>query len=210
MEIRERLLAFAAGSPIGGAASPGPTDPYDEIEYDERSTSFGDRALRFAAVSVLMLVVACAIASIAYAAQKGQWSVRDSLDISGVQTTDSKRYVVIRWSDIENDKFIDFKHDGITAHEIRYEVKLGNGGANLYGPVYVDKNGKTVSSKAAKTKKLDGSLSDSNYLKSLAPSWAPDGWEIAKAASTGQEETEYRQRFGRKGPGRLGESTHQG
>lgn len=187
MEVRERLLAFAAGSPIGGTSSPRPADPYDEFEYDERPTSFGDRALRFAAVSVLMLVVACAIATIAYAAQKGQWSVRDSLDISGFQTTDSKRYVVIRWSDIENDKFIDFKHDGITAHEIRYEVKIGNGGANLYGPVYVDKNGKTVSSKAAKTKKLDGSLNDSKYLKSLAPSWAPDGWEIAKAASTGQE-----------------------
>lgn len=189
MDVQERLLAFAAGSPIGGAASPRPTDPYDEFEYDEKPSSFGDRVLRFATVSILMLVVACAIATLAYAAQKGQWSVRDSLDISGFQTTDSKRYVVIRWSDIENDKFIDFKHDGITAREIRYEVKLGSGEVNLYGPIYVDKNGKTVSSKAAKTKKLDGSLSDSKYLKSLAPSWAPDGWEIAKAASTGQEST---------------------
>lgn len=121
--------------------------------------------------------------------QKGQWSVRDSLDVSGSQATDSKRYVVIRWSDIEKDKFIDFKHGNITAHEIRYEVKIGNGSANLYGPIYVDKNGKTVSSKTAKTKKLSGSLSDSEFLKSLAPSWAPDGWEIAKAAATGQEST---------------------
>ena len=153
MEIRERLLALAAGSPIGGATSPRPTDPYDEFEYDKRHIRWSEDIFRFAVISVVLLVLGCAMSGIAFAAQKGQWSVRDSLDISGFQTTDSKRYVVIRWTDIENDKFIDFKHDGITAHEIRYEVKIGNGGANLYGPVYVDMKGKTVSSKSAKTKK---------------------------------------------------------
>lgn len=134
-------------------------------------------------------MLGCALSGIAYARKRVSGSVRDSLDVSGSQATDSKRYVVIRWSDIEKDKFIDFKHGNITAHEIRYEVKIGNGSANLYGPIYVDKNGKTVSSKTAKTKKLSGSLSDSEFLKSLAPSWAPDGWEIAKAAATGQEST---------------------
>lgn len=32
MDIQERLLALAAGSPIGGATSPRPTDPYGEFE----------------------------------------------------------------------------------------------------------------------------------------------------------------------------------
>ena len=100
MEIRERLLAFAAGSPIGGAVSPGPTDPYDEFEYDERPTSFGDRVLRFATVSVLMLVVACAIATIAYAAQKGQWNVNLGVDNMNPERTQ----ITIRWSDIDKDK----------------------------------------------------------------------------------------------------------
>ena len=189
MSIRERLLAFAAGSPIGDDRSPRPTEPYGEYELDRRRIKWSECIFRFAVVSVALLVLGCALSGIAYAAQKGQWSVRDSLDVSGSQATDSKRYVVIRWSDIEKDKFIDFKHGNITAHEIRYEVKIGNGSANLYGPIYVDKNGKTVSSKTAKTKKLSGSLSDSEFLKSLAPSWAPDGWEIAKAAATGQEST---------------------
>lgn len=189
MSIRERLLAFAAGSPIGDDRSPRPTEPYGEYELDRRCIKWSECIFRFAVVSVALLVLGCALSGIAYAAQKGQWSVRDSLDVSGSQATDSKRYVVIRWSDIEKDKFIDFKHGNITAHEIRYEVKIGNGSANLYGPIYVDKNGKTVSSKTAKTKKLSGSLSDSEFLKSLAPSWAPDGWEIAKAAATGQEST---------------------
>lgn len=187
MEIRERLLAFATGSPIGGDQPPKSTEAYGQYEYDKRPIRLAEGIFRFAIISVVLLVLGCAMSGIAYAAQKGQWSIRDSLDVSGSQTTDSKRYIVIRWSDIENDKFIDFKHEGITAHEIRYEVKIGNGATSLYGPVYVDKNGKTVSSKGAKTKKIDGSLSDSKYLKSLAPSWAPDGWEIAKAASTGQE-----------------------
>ena len=189
MSIRERLLAFAAGSPIGDDRSPRPTEPYGEYELDRRRIKWSECIFRFAVVSVALLVLGCALSGIAYAAQKGQWSVRDSLDVSGPQATGSKRYVVIRWSDIEKDKFIDFKHGNITAHEIRYEVKIGNGSADLYGPIYVDKNGKTVSSKTAKTKKLNGSLSDSEFLKSLAPSWAPDGWEIAKAAATGQEST---------------------
>lgn len=189
MSIRERLLAFAAGSPIGDDRTPRPTEPYGEYELDRRCIKWSECIFRFAVVSVALLVLGCALSGIAYAAQKGQWSVRDSLDVSGPQATDSKRYVVIRWSDIEKDKFIDFKHGNITAHEIRYEVKLGNGSADLYGPVYVDKNGKTVSSKTAKTKKLNGGLSNSEFLKSLAPSWAPDGWEIAKAAATGQEST---------------------
>lgn len=189
MEIRERLLAFAAGSPIGGAQPPRPTDPYDEFEYDKEPRPLSEMILRFAVVCVAMLLIACMVSGAAYAAQKGQWTVRDSLDISGFHSTDSKRYVVIRWSDIKNDKFVDFKHNGITAHEIRYEVKLGAGTANLYGPIYVDKDGKTVSSKGAKTKKLDGKLDDDNYLKSFAPNWAPDGWEIAGETATGQEST---------------------
>lgn len=96
MEIRERLLALAAGSPIGGATSPRPTDPYDEFEYDKRHIRWSEDIFRFAVISVVLLVLGCAMSGIAYAAQKGQWSVRDSLDISGFQTTDSKRYVVIR------------------------------------------------------------------------------------------------------------------
>ena len=142
MDVQERLLAFAAGSPIGGAQPPRPTDPYDEFEYDKEPRPLSEMILRFAVVCVAMLLIACMVSGAAYAAQKGQWTVRDSLDISGFQSTDSKRYVVIRWSDTKNDKFVDFKHNGITAHEIRYEVKIGAGTANLYGPIYVDKDRK--------------------------------------------------------------------
>lgn len=69
MEIRERLLALAAGSPIGGATSPGPTDPYDEFEYDKRHIRWSEDIFRFAVISVVLLVLGCAMSGIAYAAQ---------------------------------------------------------------------------------------------------------------------------------------------
>lgn len=181
MEIRERLLAFAAGSPIGGAASPGPTDPYDEFEYDERPTSFGDRVLRFATASVLMLVVACAIATIAYAAQKGQWDV-------DVAPKDETTYVYIKWSDTENNKFVSFEHDGIKAYKIGYTVTTSYSGSTvkktIEGPVYYDKKDKIVDKSHSKKKNYEGGVNAKDLKKELEPSWAPDGWEKAASAST--------------------------
>lgn len=180
MEIRERLLAFAAGSPIGGASSPRPTDPYDELEYDERPTSFGDRVLRFAAVSVLMLVVACAIASIAYAAQKGQWNVNLGVDNMNPERTQ----ITIRWSDIDKDKYVSFEHGGIKAYKIGYTITTTKDGSTVEGPVYYDKNGKVVDKSHSKMKKYNGSLQGEDLKKNFEPSWAPDGWEKGASAST--------------------------
>ena len=76
MDIQERLLALAAGSPIGGATSPRPTDPYDEFEYDDDPRPLSEAIFRFALISVVALMVACCIASVAYGATKGgYWAV---------------------------------------------------------------------------------------------------------------------------------------
>lgn len=172
MEIRERLLAFAAGSPIGGARRRA-NRPYDEFEYDERPTSFGDRVLRFATVSVLMLVVACAIATIAYAAQKGQWNVNLGVDNMNPERTQ----ITIRWSDIDKDKYVSFEHGGIKAYKIGYTITTTKDGSTVEGPVYYDKNGKVVDKSHSKMKKYNGSLQGEDLKKNFEPSWAPDGWE---------------------------------
>lgn len=180
MEIRERLLAFAAGSPIGGATSPRPTDPYDEFEYSERPTSLGDRVLRFATVSVLTLVAACAIATIAYAAQKGQWNVNvgvDSMDPGHTQIT-------IKWSDIEKDKYVTFEHGGIKAYKICYSIYYHINGNTVEGPVYYDKDGKVVDKSHSKRKNYEGSIQPEDLKRNFEPSWVPDGWEKGSSAST--------------------------
>lgn len=180
MDIQERLLALAAGSPIGGATSPRPTDPYDEFEYDERPTSFGDRVLRFATVSVLTLVVACAIATIAYAAQKGQWNVNVGFDNMAPEC----QQITIKWSDIDKNKYVTFEHDGIKAYKIGYTVTITVNGNTVEGPVYYDKNGKVVDKSHSKSKKYTGGLQKEDLKKNFEPSWAPDGWEKAASAST--------------------------
>lgn len=180
MDIQERLLALAAGSPIGGATSPGPTDPYDEFEYDERPTSFGDHVLRFATVSVLTLVVACAIATIAYAAQKGQWNVNVGFDNMAPEC----QQITIKWSDIDKNKYVTFEHGGIKAYKIVYTVTIGINGNTVEGPVYYDKNGKVVDKSHSKSKKYTGGLQKEDLKKNFEPSWAPDGWEKATSAST--------------------------
>ena len=180
MDIQERLLALAAGSPIGGATSPRPTDPYGEFEYDERPTSFGDRVLRFATVSVLTLVVACAIATIAYAAQKGQWNVNVGFDNMAPEC----QQITIKWSDIDKNKYVTFEHGGIKAYKIGYTVTFGINGNTVEGPVYYDKNGKVVDKSHSKSKKYTGGLQKEDLKKNFEPSWAPDGWEKAASAST--------------------------
>ena len=180
MDIQERLLALAAGSPIGGATSPRPTDPYGEFEYDERPTSFGDRVLRFATVSVLTLVVACAIATIAYAAQKGQWNVNVGFDNMAPEC----QQITIKWSDIDKNKHVTFEHDGIKAYKIGYTVTITVNGNTVEGPVYYDKNGKVVDKSHSKSKKYTGGLQKEDLKKNFEPSWAPDGWEKAASAST--------------------------
>lgn len=180
MDTHERLLAFAAGSPIGGATSPRPTDPYDEFEYDERPTSFGERVLRFATVSVLTLVVACAIATIAYAAQKGQWNVNVGFDNMAPEC----QQITIKWSDIDKNKYVTFEHGGIKVYKIGYTVTIGINGNTVEGPVYYDKNGKVVDKSHSKSKKYTGGLQKEDLKKNFEPSWAPDGWEKAASAST--------------------------
>lgn len=180
MDIQERLLALAAGSPIGGATSPRPTDPYGEFEYDERPTSFGDRVLRFATVSVLTLVVACAIATIAYAAQKGQWNVNVGFDNMAPEC----QQITIKWSDIDKNKYVTFGHGGIKAYKIGYTVTIGINGNTVEGPVYYDKIGKVVDKSHSKSKKYTGGLQKEDLKKNFEPSWAPDGWEKAASAST--------------------------
>lgn len=177
MEVRERLLAFAAGSPIGGT-SPEPTEPYNE--YEETSSTIGERIFRFAAASMLFLIVALIIATAAYAAQKGQWDVAVNIDNMAPEVTN----VSIKWSDTEKNKFVVFKHNGIQAFKIGYKITTTAKGKTLEGPIYYDKNDKVVDKSHSKKQKYDGATNADAIKKKLEPSWVPDGWEKVGSASS--------------------------
>ncbi len=180
MSIRERLLAFAAGSPIGNDRSPRPTEPYGEYELDRRSIRWPECIFRFAVVSVALLVLGCAMSGIAYAAQKGQWNVNLGFD----NMVPERQQISIKWSDVDKDKYVTFEHGGIKAYKIGYTVTIGISGSTVEGPVYYDKNGKVVDKSHSKRKKYTGGLQKEDLKKNFEPSWAPDGWEKAASAST--------------------------
>ena len=180
MSIRERLLAFAAGSPIGNDRSPRPTEPYGEYELDRRSIRWSEGIFRFAVVSVALLVLGCAMSGIAYAAQKGQWNVNLGID----NMAPERQHISIKWSDVDKDKYVTFEHGGIKAYKIGYTVTTGINGSTVEGPVYYDKNDKVVDKSHSKRKKYTGGLQKEDLKKNFEPSWAPDGWEKAASAST--------------------------
>ena len=127
MDVRKRLLAAAAGSPIG---DPGPA-PAETIKVPEgRRRPLGDRVLKAAAISVGVLLVALVLATTAFASQRGHWRAGTpytSPDFTIV-------YTPYRWVDYETGKEVEsFKKDGKTYKEylVTYNSKKNTYTDNL-------------------------------------------------------------------------------